>query len=664
MKTADQIVVISSYPELTRLSNIVLREMKYVVPVTIVEAVLEEGVQIARRFEKNKVGCIISSGATGLMIKNNVSIPVIIVRISSYDILQSIFKAKQIGGKIAYFEHVKRKQNYDFKQLMSILDLTDDEFKLFFYKDRHSLEEQVNMATEWGTDVAVSTGSCTLKMAKERGAKDGIMVKSTWGAVVDAFHQAQNLLMVRKKEQKSAELMRMIVDHTTNGIIVMDGRNIITHFNSVAEKLMGLNKNNMIGLPLQEIPDIFYELKEFLEGTVPGSDMTLKIRNKMVLAGSIPLVNKNEQFGVMCTLQPVSEIQNAEAEIRKKLYSRGLIPRYTFDDIVYQSDIIGETVDRARRYAATKSTVLITGESGTGKELYAHGIHQDSPCRNGPFVAINCSSIPENLLESELFGYSEGAFTGAVKGGKPGLFELAHKGTIFLDEIAEMPLTFQPRLLRVLQERAIRRVGDDKIVPVDVRIIAATNRDLSQMVAENQFRQDLYFRINVLSIHVPPLRKHSEDIVYLLKHFIKKMRPLRNEELKILDDFKGALKGYTWPGNVRELENLAERYVALSRRSQSPGDILNELINDLYYFGNEYLIQEEDFAMRNNDRILINLGTMQEMETQILEKMIQIYPDESKMNLAQQLNISRATLWKKLKEIGGGATQANIPPVS
>ena len=154
MKTADQIVVISSYPELTRLSKTVLKELKYV-PVTIVEAVLEEGVQVARRFEKNKVGCIISSGATGLMIKNNVSIPVIIVRISSYDILQSIFKAKQIGGKIAYFEHVKRKQNYDFKQLMSILDLTDDEFKLFFYKDRHSLEEQINMATEWGTDIAL-----------------------------------------------------------------------------------------------------------------------------------------------------------------------------------------------------------------------------------------------------------------------------------------------------------------------------------------------------------------------------------------------------------------------------------------------------------------------------------------------------------------------------
>ncbi len=214
--------------------------------------------------------------------------------------------------------------------------------------------------------------------------------------------------------------------------------------------------------------------------------------------------------------------------------------------------------------------MLITGESGTGKELFAHSIHQASPCRNGPFVAVNCAAIPENLLESERFGYSEGAFTGAVKGGKPGLFELAHKGTIFLDEISEMPLALQPRLLCVLQEKSVRRVGDDKMMPVEVRVIAATNRTLSRLVAENLFRQDLYFRINVLSIHIPPLRERKEDIFFLLEYFLKKLEPMETVDFKMMEIFRNSLEGYKWPGNIRELENFVEKFTVLNRGSHDP----------------------------------------------------------------------------------------------
>ena len=642
------IVMISPYPELSRFAERVSKEMDF--PVTIVEEVLEKGVRAARAFEKENAGCIISRGATGILIKNNVSIPVILVQISTFDILHAFFQAKKKGNRIAYFEHEIRRQNYDFEQMKEILDLNES-INFFFYSNAASLEEQVENAYRWRADVAVATGYCTLRMAARKGMQ-GIMVGSTWEAVVDAFQRAYDLVTVRHKEQTAAKLMKTVIDHTENGIVVLDERKKITHFNAVSETLLGLKREEIVGSAVKEIPDIHIELKDFLLDGSRHSPRMLSIREHKVLADRIPLENEREQFGVMITLQGVSKIQSLEANIRKELYTRGLVSRYTFADIISKSAAMKETVERARRFAATKSTVLISGESGTGKELLAHSIHQASPCRNGPFVAVNCAAIPENLLESELFGYSEGAFTGAKKGGNPGLFELAHGGTIFLDEISEMPLVLQARLLRVLQEKAVRRVGDNKMLPVDVRIIAATNRDLSRLTAENLFRQDLYFRINVLSIMVPPLRERKEDIFLLLEYFIGKNNPSENIDMKLLLGFRQWLEQYSWPGNIRELENFVERLVLLRRELQDPAGTLQVLINELYSYGSEILSPDEqtDGATGSGkDTITIRLGTLDEMEREILEKIQQNSPTENKAALARQLNISRSTLWKKLK---------------
>lgn len=647
MHASPPIVMISPYPELSQFAARVSREMNF--PVTIVEEVLEEGVRVAREFEKKGAGCIISRGATGIMIKNNVSLPVILVQITTFDIFLAIYKAKKLGRKIAYFEHDKRKHNYDFGQLAELTGLTEEEFKIFLYDTRQSLEEQVVAAAVWRADVAVATGYCTLRMAGERGIPEGVMVSSTWEAVVEAFQHARDLVAIRRKDQKTAELMKTVIDHTENGIIVLDERKRITHFNAAAETLLGIKKEKAIGSALRELSNIHYELKDFLENA-PGSTVMLNLRDHKVLAGSIPLVNAGEQFGTMVTLQGVSKIQNLEAKIRQELYARGLVSRYSFKDLVYKSARMKETVERARRFAASMSTVLISGESGTGKELLAHGIHRASPCRNGPFVAVNCAAIPENLLESELFGYSEGAFTGAIKGGKPGLFELAHGGTIFLDEISEMPLALQSRLLRVLQEKAVRRVGDDKMLPVEVRVIAATNRDLSRLVAENLFRRDLYYRINVLSIHVPPLRERKEDIFHLLEYFIRRSKPAPDFDFRLLESYRKSLEEYGWPGNIRELENFVEKLTILCRDAVDPAKTLQDLIDELYSFGDEYLDSEERERLRAG-KISISLGTMEEMEKEILEKVQRHFPGENKTALARRLNLSRATLWKKLKEI-------------
>ncbi|MBS4023929.1 MAG: sigma 54-interacting transcriptional regulator [Dethiobacter sp.] len=645
MKSHNPIIMISPYPELSYFAEQVSKEMNF--PVTIVEEVLEKGVHVAREFEKENVDCIISRGATGILIKNNVSVPVILVQISTFDILHAFYRAKDLGKKIAFFEHIMRKHNYNFEQIREILCLKE-EIEIFYYSDVDSLEEQVEAAALWNADVAIATGHCTLRMAGKKGMH-GIMVCSTKEAVVDAFQRAYDLVTIRYKDQKAAKLMKTVIDNTETGIMVLDERKKITHFNPVSEKLLGIKKEEIVGSSLKNIPDVLFEVKDFIKNNKHMSTQMLNVRDNKILASSIPLINEDDQFGVMLTLQGVSKIQTLEAKIRKELYARGLVSRYTFKDIVYKSAIMKDIIDRAHRYAKTKSTVLIIGESGTGKELFAHSIHNSSPCKDGPFVAVNCAAIPENLLESELFGYSEGAFTGAKKGGKPGLFELAHGGTIFLDEISEMPLLLQARLLRVLQEKAVRRVGDDKILPVDVRIITATNRDLSRLVVDNLFRQDLYFRINVLSINVPPLRERKEDIYLLLEHFINKSESTAIQDTKLLENSRKWLEEYNWPGNIREMENFVEKYLILSEETNDPAITLQTLINELYSFGSEYL-GPEDQILSGSNKISINVGTLEKMEKEIFEKIQQIYPSENKSALAQQLNISRTTLWKKLKD--------------
>nr|WP_274608171.1 sigma 54-interacting transcriptional regulator [Peribacillus sp. TH27] len=241
-------------------------------------------------------------------------------------------------------------------------------------------------------------------------------------------------------------------------------------------------------------------------------------------------------------------------KLRLKIKESGHIAKYKFNDIISKSSKIEQVKKQAKKMALSDSNVLIIGESGTGKELFANSIHNYSSRNPFPFVAVNCSALPDNLLESELFGYEEGAFTGAKRGGKKGLFEQAHRGTIFLDEIGDISSNLQSRLLRVLQQKEVLRVGGTKVIPVDVRVIAATNKDLFHLVQERQFRDDLYYRLKVLQLNIPPLRERVEDIFPLIKHFMFKKRT----QLTFSSEAQYCLESYNWPGNIRELENMVE----------------------------------------------------------------------------------------------------------
>jgi len=272
----------------------------------------------------------------------------------------------------------------------------------------------------------------------------------------------------------------------------------------------------------------------------------------------------SEIGGAVVTFQSVNRVQELENRIRRKIFLKGHTSKYRFRDILGASPSLKQAIRMAEKYSRVDANVLITGETGTGKELFAHSIHAESPRAEGPFVAVNCAALPEPLLESELFGYAEGAFTGAMRGGKVGLFELAHRGTIFLDEIGELPLSFQAKLLRVLQEREIMRVGDDRVIPVDVRVIAATNLNLQRLTEEGKFRRDLLFRLDVLRVDVPPLRERREDIFFLLRYYLDIFAQKFAKGRVLLDpSIEEYLCGYSWPGNVRELVNLCERIAAL-----------------------------------------------------------------------------------------------------
>ena len=273
----------------------------------------------------------------------------------------------------------------------------------------------------------------------------------------------------------------------------------------------------------------------------------------------------DQVIGYSLLFNDVKDIKNMENALNKQLVKSGLVAKYTFDDICCESSAMRKSIELAKKAALSDYTVLISGESGTGKEMIAQSIHNYSWRNSQPFVAINCAALPESLLESELFGYEKGAFTGASVNGKTGLFEQASKGTIFLDEIGDMSLNLQARLLRVLQEKQIMRLGSDKVIDVDIRILAATNKDLREAIAQKEFREDLYYRLSNIPVELPPLRQRSEEIPKLMETFLgESYERLTAEE-------KTALAQYSWPGNVRELKNAADYYLLLGELPKGIG---------------------------------------------------------------------------------------------
>lgn len=338
--------------------------------------------------------------------------------------------------------------------------------------------------------------------------------------------------------------------------------------------------------------------------------------------------DKGEIIGVLDTFRELNRVHKPVNQIT------GANARFSFDDIIYQDDEIQKPIDIAKIVANSDITVLIQGESGTGKELFAHSIHSASGRSRGPFIVVDCASLPRELIESELFGYTEGAFTGAVRKGRAGKFELADGGTVFLDEIGELSLDAQAKLLRVLQTKNVTRLGDSKTVSANFRVIAATNRNLEYEVAAKNFREDLFYRLNVITLQIPPLRKRTKDILCLTNFFIhKNVAKMGLENIEITNEALSYIYAYNWPGNVRELENVIERACYLIRDR---------------HIGIEQLPKKIIEYNEHSQKTFVNIEKIDEKKN--IERMLQTFNCNISM-VARAMKVSRPTLYKKIKEM-------------
>lgn len=627
-----ELAIIAPYPELAEMAKQVCDELEIKAEIAVGD--LDEGVKLAKKFIKGGTEIIISRGGTATAIMEKVGEPVIEIMVSPYDIIRAVASAKNIGNYIGIvgFKNVI----YGSESLGEILDV---KIKGLEINDESEVLDVIEKAKKDNIQVIVGD-AVSVRYSKKQGLKS-ILVYSGKESVSMALREAKELASVRRKEKTRAEQLKAILDFTYEGIIASDSEGIVTVVNPAAEKILGKDKTSMIGQTADQVlPSI--ALGRIQEKGKPLLGEPHRVGNKMIVHNLIPLNINNEIAGTVITFQEASHVQAIETKVRRELYLKGHVAQYTFENILTDSLIMKKVIQQAKQFAKADTTAVITGETGTGKEMFAQSIHNNSNRRNGLFVAVNCASVPENLLESELFGYEEGAFTGARRGGKKGLFELAHEGTLFLDEIGELSIKLQARLLRVLQEKAIIRVGGDTVVPVDVRIIAATHRNLEESVSKGLFRQDLYYRLNVLRLSLPPLRERLDDIPLLIDELLKKIckrtcnpRPIFSN--RILNKFGS----YDWPGNVRELENILERLVALKDGTEVQLEDIDEIIK----MEKQELLGKEVYK----DKKVELKGTLEDMEREIISITLNLANQDKEM-ACNLLGISQTTLWRRLKK--------------
>ena len=512
----------------------------------------------------------------------------------------------------------------------------------FEVKRWEDFERQITAVKEKGLQAVVGGYDAT-SFAEKAGLKGYCVITSEF-EIVTALQEAKKVLGILDHEKRWNEMFRMTLDSIREGIVLVDEDNMITHINQPAKKLLSNDGQLMLGSMLQDST-----LKEKVDNTLRYGDRVYDELNEtngyQYTSSIMPIRVSQKNVGAVVVLQETEYVRKIEQKIRHKLAQRGLVANSRFEDIIGNSRAIKNAIQIARQYSAVDSTVLIYGESGTGKELFAQSIHNESKRKNEAFVAINCASIPINLLESELFGYAEGAFTGAKKGGKIGLFELAHNGTIFLDEIGEISNEMQARLLRVLEEKQIMRIGDDRVVPVDIRVIAATNKDLRQLVEQGKFRSDFYYRLKVLSLKLPPLRERKEDLKILIEYYVDYYTKLHmRNSVRITSDGMAVLLDYEWQGNVREIRNIIEQLVVI----HSGNDVVGYRETAAFLEDTLHTIPSEQTD--GSETSVQTSGLLDKSERELISKVL-AESGGNKTEAAQRLGISRVTLYRKIKEM-------------
>ena len=631
----NDICVMAPTLQLAEKAEMLIKQENYQnIDVVVAASGRQETVKCAQTLAAAGAEIIITRKGTRRIVEEVTNLKVVSLNNSLSDYLWMLKeRGLHTRGLIAFFSYDP--MSSDILQMCEMLEV---QTKNYIFKSFADCRGCVERALKDGAVFSVG-GAWTDPWAKRLGLPH-VIVENSVETILNALESATQLRRVQVEEAEKqclfktqSEMYQAVLDFTHDAILAIDENGRIQVLNPPAERIMGCRAADSVGQPVEAVlPNTL--LPDVLESGEKQLDQIMQIHQTLCNTNRIPILVDGQRRGVVATFQDVKQLQNSEQKIRLKLHEKGLVAKYAFNDILGDSPAIRSTIQIARSYAASRASVLILGETGTGKELFAQSIHNASDRRDGPFVVINCAAVSNSLLESELFGYEAGSFTGASRGGREGVFELAHGGTLFLDEIGEIPRETQVELLRVLQEKEIRRVGGSRVIPVDVRIIAATNKDLLQETVEGRFREDLYYRLDVLDLKLPPLRERGDDVKILGLHLFRQLPggkdPIMQSQFLYLLEQAGP---YQWYGNIRELQNFVERANILVRNAGASS------------------VTVSDILRRRAEPAPEPCQETESRDRRAIEAALHNHPG-SMADAARSLGCSRQTLWRKMKKYG------------
>ncbi len=606
-----------------------------------IELIVVDGVPRRIEYRKIKTDVVVARGITASVAQKHMGdIPVIKLPVSGYDVIRAVLECRDRLGSTKIAIVGSEDMVYGAR---SIKEITGLDAITTIVESEDDMQKNLEALKRDGIDV-ICGGLVATRVAGQLGMQS-VFIKSGREAIYQVLSEAKRVYLIRRQEQERSERFRTLMDYSTEGIVAVSEKGDINLVNAAAVNITGL-AGRLEAKPADSILPELRLGRVLTTGTAEIGEIKT-LGGRQVVINTAPIIVKEQTVGAIATFQPVLSIQELEGKIRQKIYHRGHSAKLNFADILGESEAIKRAITVAKEYCKVDSNVLIVGETGSGKEMFAQSIHNASDRAPGPFVAFNCAALPENLLESELFGYVGGAFTGAAKEGKAGLFELAHRGTIFLDEVSEISIKMQGRLLRVLQEREIMRLGDRRIIPIDVRVIAATNRSLGEMMREGSFRPDLYYRLDILKLNVPPLRERAGDVPLLFDHFLRVYcSRFRKPPKRTAPRVRRLLGDYAWPGNVRELMNIAERLTVIG----SNETISEDEVRTAFHQGVDALPPGFAGAAAKHGAPPPPGGQARgKLNRAMLVKVLQEV-DYHYTKAAAKLGISRTTLWRWLKE--------------
>lgn len=625
-----QILFISPSEELANLVRDVAEERG--MEITIRTAVLEEAETIVASALKQDTKVVISRGGAAYLLKQKFNVPIITTKMTSGSYINAFEKIRNATGPVAFFSVEKIQDN-----VRSLCYFLNVDANYYYFNDTKSAIAAVKQAKKDGNVFGV--GGVLTKIYAEKCGMPYYTLENNREDIEIALESAQQVLKSVLDGERRNRILQLhlkryetIFNYTHDGIIAIDKKGKVEVLNKQAEDMLPLKNKPYEGRYIEEIlPET--KLPLILQNGNKELDELMKIGNVIINTNRVPIIVDGEVEGVVATFRDIESIRNSEQKIRSSLHRKGLASRYRFADMIGDSPSIRRAIRIAKSYAHTDSNILILGEIGTGKEMFAHAIHHESSRRKNPFVTINCTNYSSQALQTDLLGYENGFSPFGVKGSKEGAFELAHGGTLFLDKIGDAPLNVQSLLARIIDTKEVRRIGGDKVIPIDVRIIASTSHNLTKDAGQGRFLEELMYSLSVLTLHIPPLHERDRDyVLFCDTWFHRNFGADYALYKKQIDTIIHYFQGYEWKGNIRQLSNIVERVSVLLKNDMTVEEIMSTLPH------------EENELIQNQD---VTLGKW--TRSSIIEALTANHLNISRT--ARMLNCSRSTLYKKMDEL-------------